>query len=82
LELRMGDPMDSEIDTRKARSVPRTGGRGITADSKMHFLAGLPRLDGSGSLEDLGEGVAHLVGEISRHWSGPAAPQVRMLPHR
>ncbi|MFJ7071678.1 type VII secretion protein EccCa [Streptomyces sp. NPDC098781] len=82
LELRMGDPMDSEIDTRKARSVPRSGGRGITADSKMHFLAGLPRLDGSGSLEDLGDGVAHLVGEIARHWSGPAAPQVRMLPHR
>ncbi|WP_262508602.1 type VII secretion protein EccCa [Streptomyces spongiicola] len=82
LELRMGDPMDSEIDTRKARSVPRSGGRGITADSRMHFLAGLPRLDGSGSLDDLGDGVAHLVAEISRHWSGPAAPQVRMLPHR
>ncbi|MEU1127441.1 type VII secretion protein EccCa [Streptomyces sp. NPDC005899] len=82
LELRMGDPMDSEIDTRKARSVPRSGGRGITADSKMHFLAGLPRLDGSGSLDDLGDGVAHLVTEVSRHWPGPPAPQVRMLPHR
>ncbi|MFJ8823031.1 type VII secretion protein EccCa [Streptomyces sp. NPDC102467] len=82
LELRMGDPMDSEIDTRKARSVPRSGGRGITADSKMHFLAGLPRLDGSGSLDDLGDGVGHLVAEISRHWKGARAPQVRMLPHR
>ncbi|MGP4049596.1 type VII secretion protein EccCa [Streptomyces sp. 2A115] len=82
LELRMGDPMDSEIDTRKARSVPRSGGRGITADSKMHFLAGLPRLDGSGSLDDLGDGVAHLVTEVARHWSGAPAPQVRMLPHR
>ncbi|MDQ1040431.1 S-DNA-T family DNA segregation ATPase FtsK/SpoIIIE [Streptomyces sp. V3I8] len=82
LELRMGDPMDSEIDTRKARSVPRSGGRGITADSKMHFLAGLPRLDGSGSLEDLGEGVTHLVTEVARHWPGAPAPQVRMLPHR
>ncbi|MEU1040541.1 type VII secretion protein EccCa [Streptomyces sp. NPDC005907] len=82
LELRMGDPMDSEIDTRKARSVPRSGGRGITADSKMHFLAGLPRLDGSGSLEDLGDGVAHLVSEVARHWPGAPAPQVRMLPHR
>ncbi|MEU5655346.1 type VII secretion protein EccCa [Streptomyces sp. NPDC047737] len=82
LELRLGDPMDSEIDTRKARSVPRSGGRGITADSKMHFLAGLPRLDGSGSLDDLGEGVTHLVGEISRHWSGASAPRIRMLPHR
>ncbi|MFJ8929751.1 type VII secretion protein EccCa [Streptomyces sp. NPDC102364] len=82
LELRMGDPMDSEIDTRKARSVPRSGGRGITADSKMHFLAALPRLDGSGSLEDLGEGVSHLVSEMSRAWTGARAPQVRMLPHR
>lgn len=82
LELRMGDPMDSEIDTRKARSVPRSGGRGITAESKMHFLAGLPRIDGSGSLEDLGDGVAHLVAEVARHWSGESAPQVRMLPHR
>ncbi|MFD8260548.1 type VII secretion protein EccCa [Streptomyces griseoluteus] len=82
LELRMGDPMDSEVDTRKARAVPQSGGRGITADSKMHFLAGLPRLDGSGSLEDLGEGVAHLVYEVSRHWPGAAAPQIRMLPHR
>ncbi|GAB2940674.1 type VII secretion protein EccCa [Streptomyces heilongjiangensis] len=82
LELRMGDPMDSEIDTRKARSVPRTGGRGITSDSKMHFLAGLPRLDGSGSLDDLGEGVAHLVSEVARHWTGAPAPQIRMLPHR
>lgn len=82
LELRMGDPMDSEIDTRKARSVPRSGGRGITADTKMHFLAGLPRLDGSGSLDDLGDGVAHLVAEVSRHWSGAPAPQIRMLPHR
>ncbi|OON78072.1 type VII secretion protein EccCa [Streptomyces tsukubensis] len=82
LELRMGDPMDSEIDTRKARSVPRSGGRGITADSKMHFLAGLPRLDGSSSLDDLGDGVAHLVAEVARHWPGAPAPQVRMLPHR
>ncbi|MEV1019285.1 type VII secretion protein EccCa [Streptomyces sp. NPDC050264] len=82
LELRMGDPMDSEVDTRKARTVPRSGGRGITADSKMHFLAGLPRLDGSGSLDDLGDGVGHLVAEISRHWKGERAPQVRMLPHR
>ncbi|KAA0942290.1 type VII secretion protein EccCa [Streptomyces apricus] len=82
LELRMGDPMDSEIDTRKARSVPRSGGRGITADTKMHFLAGLPRLDGSGSLEDLGEGVTHLVTKVSRNWPGAPAPQVRMLPHR
>ncbi len=28
LELRMGDPMDSQIDSRKAATVPRSAGRG------------------------------------------------------
>ncbi|MER7699783.1 type VII secretion protein EccCa [Streptomyces sp. NPDC096095] len=82
LELRMGDPMDSEVDMRKARSVPRTGGRGLTADSKLHFLAGLPRIDGGNGLEDLGEGVADLVARVAAAWPGESAPPVRMLPHR
>jgi S-DNA-T family DNA segregation ATPase FtsK/SpoIIIE len=82
LELRMGDPMDSEVDVRKARSVPRTGGRGLTPDSKLHFLAGLPRLDGSGALDDLADGVGDLVSRVAAEWHGEPAPQVRMLPHR
>ncbi len=82
LELRMGDPMDSEVDMRKARSVPRSGGRGLTADSKLHFLAGLPRIDGGSGTDDLGDGVAHLVSRIAEHWRGHPAPPVRMLPHR
>ncbi|MFD7991396.1 type VII secretion protein EccCa [Streptomyces mexicanus] len=82
LELRMGDPMDSEVDVRKARSVPRTGGRGLTSDSKLHFLAGLPRLDGSSRLDDLADGVGDLVTRIAAEWRGDPAPQVRMLPHR
>ncbi|MDQ0988463.1 type VII secretion protein EccCa [Streptomyces sp. V2I9] len=82
LELRMGDPMDSEVDMRKARSVPRSGGRGLTADSKLHFLAGLPRIDGSSDTEDLGDGVADLVSRVAAQWPGRTAPAVRMLPHR
>ncbi|MGY0021406.1 type VII secretion protein EccCa [Streptomyces sp. YJ-C3] len=82
LELRMGDPMDSEVDMRKARSVPRSGGRGLTADSKLHFLAGLPRIDAGSDLDDLGDGVAHLVARIAEAWPGDPAPKVRMLPHR
>ncbi|MFI0508364.1 type VII secretion protein EccCa [Streptomyces sp. WSLK1-5] len=82
LELRLGDTMDSVVDIRKAASVPRTGGRGLTSDGKLHFLAALPRIDGSQGTDDLAEGVADLVERITGAWSGPGAPAVRMLPHR
>ncbi|MFI1829715.1 type VII secretion protein EccCa [Streptomyces sp. NPDC020412] len=80
LELRMGDPMDSTIDVRKSASVPRVPGRGLTRDSKLHYLAALPRMDGRTESSDLSEGVADLVARVNEGWSGPPAPQVRMLP--
>ncbi|MFF7334896.1 type VII secretion protein EccCa [Streptomyces sp. NPDC008150] len=82
LELRLGDTMDSVVDIRKAATVPRTPGRGLTVDSKLHFLAALPRVDGSNDPETLSDGVADLVERIASHWTGPRAPQVRMLPHQ
>ncbi|HEY5834692.1 type VII secretion protein EccCa [Streptomyces sp.] len=82
LELRMGDPLDSMVDIRRAGSVPRSPGRGLTLDSKLHFLTALPRIDGVESADDLAAGVADLVSAVSESWSGPAAPPVRMLPTR
>ncbi|MEW2397788.1 type VII secretion protein EccCa [Streptomyces sp. NPDC046862] len=79
LELRMGDPMDSQIDSRRAATVPRSPGRGLTAD-KLHYLSALPRIDGVEDADDLAEGVAGLVAAIDENWTGPAAPRVRMLP--
>ncbi|SDG88240.1 DNA segregation ATPase FtsK/SpoIIIE, S-DNA-T family [Streptomyces griseoaurantiacus] len=81
LELRLGDNMDSVVDIRKANAVPRIPGRGLTVDSKLHFLSALPRGDGSNDPETLSEGVAELVERIADAWQGPRAPQVRMLPH-
>ena len=79
-ELRLGDSMESEIDRKVAVNVPAgSPGRGITA-SKLHFLSGLPRLDGSSAVTDLSDGVADLVAQIDAAWTGPRAPQVRMLP--
>ncbi|MEU5093243.1 type VII secretion protein EccCa [Streptomyces sp. NPDC020996] len=82
LELRLGDAMDSVVDIRKAGTVPRSPGRGLTTDGKLHFLAALPRIDGRESADDLTEGVADLVERVAGCWPGPAAPPVRTLPHR
>ncbi|MER5888277.1 type VII secretion protein EccCa [Streptomyces sp. NPDC001941] len=81
LELRMGDPMDSAVDTRKAATVPVRPGRGLSAD-KLHFLTALPRIDGVEDADDLGEALADLVARVAAHWEAPAAPPVRMLPTR
>ncbi|MER5936925.1 type VII secretion protein EccCa [Streptomyces sp. NPDC001928] len=80
LELRMGDSMDSQIDSRKAGTVPRLPGRGLTREGKFHSLSALPRIDGIESAEDLAEGVAGLVSAIKESWPGGQTPQVRMLP--
>ncbi|MDX6428604.1 MAG: segregation ATPase FtsK/SpoIIIE, family, partial [Streptosporangiaceae bacterium] len=82
LELRMGDPMDSEINARQAASVPRVPGRGITRDSKLHFLTALPRIDSVEGSADLADGIAGMVAAVRESWTGPPAPQVRMLPAR
>lgn len=46
IELRLGDPADSELDRRQAERVPRDKpGRGLTHGG-LHTLIALPRLDG------------------------------------
>ncbi|WP_210592184.1 type VII secretion protein EccCa [Streptomyces sp. GESEQ-35] len=80
LELRMGDAMDSEIDSRRAATVPRLAGRGLTREGKLHYLGALPRIDGIESTEDLADGVAGLVSAVKDSWPGARTPQVRMLP--
>jgi S-DNA-T family DNA segregation ATPase FtsK/SpoIIIE len=79
LELHLGDPSDSAIGMRVAANVPNTPGRGLTEDS-MHFLAGLPRIDGVSDRESLVAAVANTVSAIASAWKGEAAPTVRTLP--
>ncbi|MET8831681.1 type VII secretion protein EccCa [Streptomyces sp. NPDC004610] len=80
LELRLGDPMDSEFDRKVAANVP-TGvpGRGQTPQ-KQHFMAAVPRIDGLSSDTDLAEATQALAAEVTRHWQQPGAPEVRLLP--
>lgn len=78
-ELRLGDAVDSMVNMRVAQTVPRIPGRGLRED-RLHFLTGLPRVDGRGSTADLSDGTADLVARVDGAWDGPRAPAVRMLP--
>ncbi|GAA5183349.1 hypothetical protein GCM10023322_22410 [Rugosimonospora acidiphila] len=79
LELRLGDPGESEIDRRLAVDVPENSpGRGL-APGKLHFLAARPGMrPGAGT--DLADATAGLVAEIASTWPHPPAPKVRPLP--
>jgi S-DNA-T family DNA segregation ATPase FtsK/SpoIIIE len=80
LELRLGDPTDSQLDRRTAANVPaETPGRGINAD-RMHVLTALPRIDGDPDPDSLTDGVKALVEDVRAAWTGPTAPGVRLLP--
>jgi DNA segregation ATPase FtsK/SpoIIIE, S-DNA-T family len=76
-ELRLGDPIDSEIDRAAAKSLPPdVPGRGIAADGSLVQVA-LPRLD---------EGptpvaASSAVDEVRRRWGeSGVAPPIRVLP--
>ncbi|MEV7339428.1 type VII secretion protein EccCb [Streptomyces sp. NPDC093544] len=81
VELRLGDPTESEVDRGQAARVPMgVPGRGLSKD-KLHFLTALPTH--SHALEvgyDLSEATAQLVASVRDNWSGPVARPVRTLP--
>lgn len=82
LELRLGDPIDSEIDRKVAALVPANRpGRGLVP-GKLHFLGALPRVDGDPSATTLGDGVDNLISAVAKAWRGPAGPKLRLLPDR
>ena len=80
LELRLGDPLDSEIDRKVAQLVP-TGrpGRGIMV-GKVHFLGALPRVDSNPDASNLGDGIEDFVRRSTAAWHGPTGPKLRLLP--
>jgi S-DNA-T family DNA segregation ATPase FtsK/SpoIIIE len=80
IELRLGDPADSEADRRQAQHVPvNRPGRGLTRDG-LHMVIALPRLDGLASPSDL-TAAAEATGAMLRRRHGDcAAPPIRLLP--
>ncbi|WP_134322891.1 type VII secretion protein EccCb [Cumulibacter soli] len=67
IEMRLGDPIESEIDRRSAALVPRgQPGRGLTQDG--HALYGA------------GGDPTQIVDQIVRHWRGSRARGLPQLP--
>ncbi|GAB3998336.1 hypothetical protein GCM10029992_23860 [Glycomyces albus] len=80
LELKLTDNMESEIDRKAAANVPKNRpGRGLTL-SKLHFLSGVPRVDGIRDGDDLSPGVEDFVKKVKQAWNAPPCPPVRLLP--
>ena len=80
IELRLGDPADSEFNRRRAQQVPEgEPGRGLTHDG-LHMVVALPRLDGRDGNSGLAE-AGLLVGELLRSRNdGWTAPPIAVLP--
>nr|WP_243695446.1 type VII secretion protein EccCb [Agromyces protaetiae] len=79
LELRLGDPSDSEINRKSAANVTTLAGRGLDPRG-LQMLTALPRVDGVGDSSSLADGVSDLVVRAAAAWQGPAAPKLRLLP--
>jgi S-DNA-T family DNA segregation ATPase FtsK/SpoIIIE len=70
IELRLGDPAESEMDRKRARQLAQSPpGRGITRDGSELVIA-LPQLD------------AASADRLRMRYAGRVAPPVRLLPTR
>jgi S-DNA-T family DNA segregation ATPase FtsK/SpoIIIE len=76
IELRLGDPADSEMDRRRARLLSgRPAGHGITSGG-LEFVIALPRLTDR-SAPEVDDGAA-----LTARFPGQVAPPVHPLPSR
>lgn len=79
IELRLGDPSDSEIARKAANNVTAMPGRGLDPTG-LQMLTAIPRIDGDQSTVNLAEGVDDLVAKISSAWQREPGPKLRLLP--
>lgn len=85
LELRLNDPLESELGKVTASSIPvSVPGRGANRD-KLHFQVALPLLTTYVSAQDeramsIQEELGILVQRMRAAWVGESAPPINMLP--
>lgn len=80
IELRLGDPGDSQIDRKIAATVPADApGRGLSPE-RLHMLVALPRIDGKHDAQTVSDGVSDLIARVHDAWEGKPGPKLRLLP--
>ena len=80
IELRLGDPAESEMDRRRARELSdRPPGRAITASGRQSAIA-LPRWDGIATADGLSAVIAENAERLRHRWNRRSAPAVELLP--
>jgi len=80
VELRLGDPADSEINRKFARQVPEgRPGRGLDRQAR-HMLVAQPRIDGNHDDSTLAQGIHHACQQLASAWKGAPGPKLRLLP--
>jgi S-DNA-T family DNA segregation ATPase FtsK/SpoIIIE len=80
IELRLGDPAESEMDRKRARTLAdRRPGRGLTRDGRELLIA-LPRLDGVPTTTGLVEAAARVGDTLRAQYPDMCAPPIRLLP--
>ncbi|MDQ1172601.1 S-DNA-T family DNA segregation ATPase FtsK/SpoIIIE [Microbacterium testaceum] len=80
VELRLGDPTDSDVDRKQAANVPvGQPGRGLSP-TKLQMLTSVPRIDGSDDAATIADGVSDMIAKISAAWHGEPGPKLRLLP--
>ena len=82
LELRLNDPVESEIGKAAALSLPvNTPGRGLVKGG-LQYQTALAWVDACDAppAQTLSAAIEGLAARMRRAWTGPGAPPIRMLP--
>ena len=82
IELRLGDPADSELDRKRARLLAdRPAGHGITREG-LELVVALPRLDAVATAHGLDDALHTAADELRLRHRGLTAPEVVPMPSR
>ncbi|MGV0834217.1 type VII secretion protein EccCb [Mycolicibacterium thermoresistibile] len=80
IELRLGDPADSEMDRRRARHLLDSApGRGLTREGRELTIA-LPRLDEAATTTGLTESIGASGQALRIRYQQRSAPPIELLP--
>jgi S-DNA-T family DNA segregation ATPase FtsK/SpoIIIE len=80
LELKLGDPLDSDIDRKAQQRLPEgIPGRGLCQEQLL-FQTALPSFDGASPASASAGAMTRLCAAVADAWTGRRALPVRILP--